>query len=212
MTPKENLEIAAAYREEEEADHSTATANDPFNLAALKINMAFKEEANVRKILNVLPVRRPKKQEWIRVHPDVAYRGDFAVIKLEADGEYFLVAPAVAREFAKECSYVSIYTGINTNGSVFLSQTWSVVMTYKIDDYTLTGVVRAEVSFARDKGETVEAELAVVLAVADLLELPDDTLFVPAVCAAMGTKARLDDPTSIAFTRKVAVAAGYGKN
>jgi hypothetical protein len=82
--------------------------------------LAFKEGANVKKMLNVVPVRRPKKQEWIRVHPDEAYRGDFAVIKLETDGEFFIVAPAIAREFAKECSYVTIYTVINTSGVVFL--------------------------------------------------------------------------------------------
>ena|SRR5450755_4077150 len=49
-----------------------------------------------------------------------------------------------------------------------------------IDETTLTGVVRAEVSFARDNGLPVPAELAWPLAIADLLELPDDTLFIPA--------------------------------
>lgn len=42
------------------------------------------------------------------------------MIKLEADGEFFLVAPAIAREFAKECSFVTIYTCLNTAGVVFL--------------------------------------------------------------------------------------------
>ena len=93
---------------------------DPFNLASLKINLAFKEGANVKKMLNVIPVRRPKKQEWFRVHSDEAYRGDFAVIKTEADGEFFIVSPAIARDFAKECSFVTIYTVINSGGVVFL--------------------------------------------------------------------------------------------
>jgi hypothetical protein len=114
------LEIAAASRAEDEADNSTAAGSDPFNLASLRIGMAFKEAANVKKVLNVVPVRRPKKQEWFRAHPDETYRGDFAVIKLEADGEFFLVAPAVAREFPKECSFVTIYTVINSSGVVFL--------------------------------------------------------------------------------------------
>ena len=68
-------------------------------------------------MLNVIPVRRPKKQEWFRVHSDEAYRGDFAVIKLEADGEFFIVAPPIAREFAKECPFVTIYTVLNSGGS-----------------------------------------------------------------------------------------------
>lgn len=81
----------------------------------------------------------------------------------------------------------------------------------EIDDTTLTGVVRAEISFARDNGESVEQRLAVALAVADLLQLPDDTMFIPSVIAAMSTPTTLDDPASIAYTSRVACAAGYSK-
>jgi hypothetical protein len=71
--------------------------------------------------------------------------------------------------------------------------------------------VRALVSLARDRGDPVDRDLAFALAVADLLELPDDTFFELAFCAAAMTPTRLDDPASIAFTREVALAAGYGK-
>ena len=60
-------------------------------------------------------------------------------------------------------------------------------MTTFVDDTTLTGVVRAEVSFARDQGIPVDRMMVLALTIADFLELPDDTLFVPAVCAAMST-------------------------
>jgi hypothetical protein len=81
-----------------------------------------------------------------------------------------------------------------------------------INTAALTGVVRAEVSFARDKGSAVPTELGTALAIADLLELPDDTMFIPATEAAMGTPTRLDDPASLARTRAVALAAGYGQS
>lgn len=80
-----------------------------------------------------------------------------------------------------------------------------------IDETTLTGVVRAEVSFARDNGLHVPRSLTVPLAVADLLELPDDTIFIPAVEAAMKAPTQLNDPASIARTREIAMAAGYGR-
>jgi hypothetical protein len=115
------LEIAATSDDLEDRPYKAATsAPDPFNLASLKINLDFKEGANAKKMLNVVPVRRPKKQEWIRVHQNETYRGNFAVIKLETDGEFFIVTPAIAREFAKECSHVTIYTVINSSGVVFL--------------------------------------------------------------------------------------------
>lgn len=81
----------------------------------------------------------------------------------------------------------------------------------EIDETTLTGIVRAEISFARDSGRPIDSDLATALAVADLLQLPDDTMFVPAIAAAMKTPTRLDDAESLAFTSKLATAAGYGK-
>ena len=80
-----------------------------------------------------------------------------------------------------------------------------------IDESTLTGVVRAEVSFARDNGMDVDNTLALGLAIADLLQLPDDTQFVPAVEAAMSQPTLLYEPASLARTRDIAIAAGYGE-
>jgi hypothetical protein len=79
-----------------------------------------------------------------------------------------------------------------------------------IDDETLTGVVRAAVSFDRDQGLPVDRDLALALAIADLLEMPDDTMFIPATCAAMGTPTQMTDPASMSRTRDIALAAGYG--
>jgi hypothetical protein len=80
-----------------------------------------------------------------------------------------------------------------------------------IDENTLTGIVRAEVSFARDNGKPVTRDVATALALADLLELPDDTRFVAAIEAAMKTPTQLNDSASVKFTREIAVAAGYGR-
>ncbi len=80
-----------------------------------------------------------------------------------------------------------------------------------IDETTLTGIVRAEVSFARDSGLPVPKELDWPLAIADLLELPDETMFIPATCAAMETPTQMNDPANIARTRDIELAAGYGK-
>ena len=77
-----------------------------------------------------------------------------------------------------------------------------------IDETTLTGEVRAEVSRARDLGQYVEPEVTFALAVADLLSLLDEVRFVPAITKAMGMETRLDLPDSIAATRAAAIAAG----
>jgi hypothetical protein len=46
------------------------------------------------------------------------------------------------------------------------------------------------------------------LAVADLLELPDDTLFIPATTAAIQTPTQSNDPANLARTRAIALVAG----
>jgi hypothetical protein len=73
-----------------------------------------------------------------------------------------------------------------------------------INETTLTGDVRAEVSFARDHGKPVDKDVAFWLATADMLEVPDDAMFVPAVLAAMATPTQLDDPESLAYTKAIA--------
>jgi hypothetical protein len=64
------------------------------------------------------------------------------------------------------------------------------------------------VSLARDNGGEVDGNISFALAVADLLELPDDIAFEAAVEAAAKTSTRLDDRASLAHTRLVAIAAG----
>lgn len=77
-----------------------------------------------------------------------------------------------------------------------------------IDETTLIGVVRADVSFARDNGEQVEREVNVALAVADLLELPDDCKFIPATEAAIEYLIQIIDPGDLPRMRAIALAAG----
>lgn len=76
-----------------------------------------------------------------------------------------------------------------------------------INETTLTGEVRA----ARDSGQHVAPDVSFALSIADLLELPDDTMFVPATAAAMETPTQMNDSASLARTRDIALAAGYGQ-
>jgi len=110
MIEKPKLEVA----------NEPMAAPDPFNVAALRLPPSFEQTAGVRKQLTTVPVRKPHRQEWIRVHPDEAYRGDFATIHLKQDGEYYLVAPALLETLRNELTLVTIYTVINRAGIVFL--------------------------------------------------------------------------------------------
>ena len=54
-----------------------------------------------------MPVRKPNRQEFVRVHPDPKYRLDTAVFELKAEGETYVVAqslwPEVHGELIPKC-------------------------------------------------------------------------------------------------------------
>ena len=95
-------------------------APDPFNLSALRLPPSFEETAGVRKMITTVPVRKPHKQEWIRVHPGDDYRNDFATIHLKQDDEFYIVMPHLIEDLRKELTFMTIYTAINRAGGVFL--------------------------------------------------------------------------------------------
>jgi hypothetical protein len=75
------------------------------------------------------------------------------------------------------------------------------------DENARAGDWREQVLHCRDKGVSINREVAFAVAVADLLQLPDDLPLMPAVTAAMSVPTRLSDRASLAHLRAVAHAA-----
>jgi hypothetical protein len=75
------------------------------------------------------------------------------------------------------------------------------------DQNTLAGDWRAQVYYCRENGVAIYRNIVFALAVADLLELPDDLPVMPAVTAAMSTPTCLSDRASLAHLKAVARAA-----
>jgi hypothetical protein len=119
MTPKSEI-AAEANPNNSPPGAPPTTGPNPFDLDSLRLDPAFEETAGVRKVLSIVPVRKPHAQEWVRAHPDPAYRGNFSFIKLREEGEFYLLTPNIARDFEQEAMPMTIYTCINTGGVVFL--------------------------------------------------------------------------------------------
>src|SRR6266436_3476706 len=72
---------------------------DPFDPANLRLDPEYLKSGGVKKLLTTVPVRKPSKQDFIRVHPDLDYRlCGVAIIELREDREIYLVMPAYAQE------------------------------------------------------------------------------------------------------------------
>jgi len=100
---------------------STDNDADPFaNLSELRLSQSFIESAGAKKALTTVPVRKPNPQDWVRVHPGVDYRMEFAFIELKDDRELYLIHSNVAADASNETFSATLYTAINRQRVVFL--------------------------------------------------------------------------------------------
>jgi hypothetical protein len=53
---------------------------DPFDPANLRLSQSFVETAGVKKLLSVVPVRKPSPQDFVRTHPSPEYRDNFPIV------------------------------------------------------------------------------------------------------------------------------------
>jgi hypothetical protein len=94
----------------------------PFdNLSALRLDQNFADTVGVKKLLTSVPVRKPNRQDFVRVHHDPSYRmTPAAIIELREDREVYLVHPIMAQQLPGEFSTVTLYLTINRQGVLHL--------------------------------------------------------------------------------------------
>jgi hypothetical protein len=97
-------------------------APDPFDPASLRLSQDFSASFGVKKALITVPVRKPDKAWFVRVHPAEEYALQTAVIELKEDRETYLVAPQLWPDLAGEGTFSprALFTAINRQGVVFL--------------------------------------------------------------------------------------------
>jgi hypothetical protein len=96
-----------------------AESPDPFDLQTLRLSQS--ETAGVKKLLRTVPVRRPHRQEFVRVHPGPDYRADFPVVELKDERrEEYIVSPALLADLVGEFVPKTLFTTIDRQGVVSL--------------------------------------------------------------------------------------------
>ena len=94
---------------------------NPFDPASLRLDQSFADSVGVKKLLTTVPVRKPNRQEFVRVHPDPAYRlVPAAIIEVKEDREIYLVRPDIAPAVPGEYVTASLFTTISRQGTLFL--------------------------------------------------------------------------------------------
>ncbi|WP_419189500.1 hypothetical protein [Stieleria marina] len=120
-------ELFDEQRDDGQGDPPTPPASDPkppsdpFDPAALRINPDTAAGAiGVKRKLLSVRCEKPNKQEFVRVHPDEAFRIDTAIIQDKTNRESYLVAPALWTELPDFISLVRLCVAVNRHGTPFL--------------------------------------------------------------------------------------------
>jgi len=69
-----------------------------FNLDSLRLKQDFSETLGIQRVLSHVPVRKPNKTNFIRVHSGEDYRMDVGIVEMKEERETFLVTPAMMSE------------------------------------------------------------------------------------------------------------------
>ena len=88
-------------------------SDNPFDPQKLRLSQNYGASAGVKKLTTTIPVRKPGKQDYVRVHPDPTYRIETAVLEIKEEQETFLVAQELWDELPGELTPKVLFTTIN---------------------------------------------------------------------------------------------------
>jgi hypothetical protein len=92
---------------------------DPLAPENLRLDPSYLNEPVAKKLLVAVPVKKPHKQHFIRVHPSPEYRQLAALVELDEDRENYLVLPALVRELGEsEYVYATLHLYVTRHGTV----------------------------------------------------------------------------------------------
>jgi hypothetical protein len=95
-------------------------APDPFAPESLRIEPATGSGPGVKKVRLHVPVRKPTRQEFFRVHPAPEFRLSMAILELKEERETYAVIPDLAAELLGDVRQVELRLCITRSGVVFL--------------------------------------------------------------------------------------------
>ena len=88
----------------------------PFSLESLRLSQNFDEAVGVTKRLTTVPVRKPNRQEFVRVRPGDEWRLDTAVFDYKEERESYLVAPDLWPDLSDDVTHRRLVLTMNRQG------------------------------------------------------------------------------------------------
>jgi hypothetical protein len=92
----------------------------PINFEELRLSQDFAADLGVKKVFTTIPVRKPTRQEFVRVHRDDAYSIQTPVLELKEERETYIVAKELWSEVPGELVPKILLTTISRQGVLAL--------------------------------------------------------------------------------------------
>ena len=124
----------------------TPSEEDPFNLDKLRLSQDFASAIGVKKHILTVPVRKPGRQDFVRVYPGEDWRLQTAVLELKEERETYLVDQSLRSELSIEITPKVLFTTINRQGVVFL---WPIRLPGddgRVDEWNLSALKAAQMA------------------------------------------------------------------
>ena len=111
-----------------------------FDLESLRVSQDFIKDSGVKKLLTTVPVRKPNRQDFVRVHPDSSYVLDTMLLNLKEERETYLVAPTFWDEIPQELTFTRLALAANRQKVIFLWQLRLPDSSGKTDAWSLSAL------------------------------------------------------------------------
>ncbi len=118
--------------------------SDPFDPRRFQLAQDYSTLVGGTKDLTRVPVGRPDKQVWLRVHPDLDHMIDVAVLDVKSDGDIYLVDPTLALALPNEVAAKRLFQYVTRQGDVGI---WPVKLPDsegKLDPWSESALVAVE--------------------------------------------------------------------
>ena len=95
---------------------------DPFDPESLRLPQDFSAAITVKKALLTIPVKKPSREWFVRVHPDPAYHLQTAVIEIKHPDEIYLVKRDLWEDLSGEITFGTkmLFLAVNRQHVAFL--------------------------------------------------------------------------------------------
>ena len=119
---KKRTNNTPAGQQDIESQTEKSKGLEGFDLESLRVSQDFVKDLGVKKLLTTVPVRKPNRQDFVRVHHDSSYVLDTMLLNLKEERETYLVAPSFREEIPQELTHTRLALATNRQKVLFLWQ------------------------------------------------------------------------------------------